>query len=1220
ARPAQPVAAASATIDPVVAGAAVAHVERALVDAAQALIAGLGGAAGDGAGAPPASDPARERLALLDAELGAGRADEVAPRFDHRRHVRFTSAWASARWDLVGAYHDGLRGTIDEAALRRIAAHGDDPVLAQIARFLAGRCDDPLAGKLRAIADAGAGGAAPHAEPPPGLRPTVRIEPGGTLSAGAAEDAERPQDLLAGLPPELRDALVAPADLRGETALVTGASPGSIAAELVRRLLAGGATVVVATSTDTPARRRWYRELYRLSAGPGAELHVLPANLASFADVDALANWLAHPQTSARGRPDLRLDPLHPTIVAPFAAIATAGDAAAAGADSELALRLQLLGVQRLVGAVAGRLPDGAVAPTILLALSPNHGAFGGDGAYGETKAALETLLARWHSEQDSWGSRVRIVAPRIGWVRGTGLMAAGDAVAALVEERLGVRTCSTAELGWLLCALAGPGALREAAARAPVQVDLTGGLAAIGDLHAAVGPLAAELGERTAIARRRAELDADVSGAAQQTIDALPSVDTDTAQLASTMATDRPTAAPAPAAAPGRAESPVPARTRATAPEPTLDPADLVVIVGSGELGPCGSGAARFDLEVDGVPSPAAIGELAWLCGLVGYERDGYRGRYVDAAGGGEVAESELAVRYGEAVAARIGVRALQDDETVDAAGLRVLAPLALPADVRFDLDDERQAQAFARADPEHAQVRHDPATGSWHVLLRAGAQIRVPRSVAHARRVAGQLPQGLDLARFGIPGDLLATADRMALVNLACTVEAFADAGLTPEELLAEVHPALVGNTQGAGMGGMASLRRLLLDHLLDDERLPDRLQESLGNVVAAHAVQSFVGSYGPMVHPVAACATAAISLEEAHDKIRAGKALAILAGGFDDLTPEGLVGFGDMGATASSDELEAIGIAPHESSRANDVRRRGFVEAQGGGALLVVRGDVALTLGLPVRGVLAYAGSFADGVQASIPAPGMGVLAAALGGPDSPLARALARLGLSADDVAVVSKHDTSTEMNDPNEADLHERIQAALGRTPGNPLLVVSQKTVTGHSKGGAAAWQVDGMLRMMQTGVVPGNRNLECADPLLRDGPALVVGDRPLRLAEPPRAGLVTSLGFGHVSALLAIAHPDTFLSAVPAEQRADYLARAGRRRAEGVQQRLRTRLGRPAAVRRGDRRLGTDDPAAAREAEAALLTDPAVRLREDGVFGPPPRRSADGSGGPQPPS
>ena len=74
--------------------------------------------------------------------------------------------------------------------------------------------------------------------------------------------------------------------------------------------------------------------------------------------------------------------------------------------------------------------------------------------------------------------------------------------------------------------------------------------------------------------------------------------------------------------------------------------------------------------------------------------------------------------------------------------------------------------------------------------------------------------------------------------------------------------------------------------------------------------------------------------------------------------------------------------------------------------------------------------------------------------------------------ADDIAVVSKHDTSTELNDPNEADLHQRIQDALGRTPGNPLLVVSQKTVTGHAKGGAAAWQVAGVLQTMATGWVP----------------------------------------------------------------------------------------------------------------------------------------------------
>ena len=211
---------------------------------------------------------------------------------------------------------------------------------------------------------------------------------------------------------------------------------------------------------------------------------------------------------------------------------------------------------------------------------------------------------------------------------------------------------------------------------------------------------------------------------------------------------------------------------------------------------------------------------------------------------------------------------------------------------------------------------------------------------------------------------------------------------------------------------MGGMASLRRLLLDHLLDAERQNDRVQESLGNVVAAHAVQTYLGSYGPMIHPVGACATAAVCLEVAYDKIVAGQGAGRARRRLRRPHARGHDRLRRHGRDRVSEDLEAMGLAPHEASRANDIRRAGFVEAQGGGAQLVVRGDVALALGLPVRGVLAYAGSFADGLHTSIPAPGLGALAAA-----RPLRAALDRHGLTADDIGVVSKHDTSTEHERP-----------------------------------------------------------------------------------------------------------------------------------------------------------------------------------------------------------
>ncbi len=205
--------------------------------------------------------------------------------------------------------------------------------------------------------------------------------------------------------------------------------------------------------------------------------------------------------------------------------------------------------------------------------------------------------------------------------------------------------------------------------------------------------------------------------------------------------------------------------------------------------------------------------------------------------------------------------------------------------------------------------------------------------------------------------------------------TVDAFVSSGVTPAELLRWVHPTQFANTQGTGIGGMQSTRKMYVDALLGEQPPNDVLQEALPNVVAAHTVQSYLGGYGAMVHPVAACATAAVSVEEGVDKIKLGKASVVVAGGFDDLGIEGILGFGNMSATADTAQMLAKGIEERHVCRPNDRRRGGFVEGQGGGTVVLARGDVAAELGLPVLGVVAYAGSFADGIHTSIPAPGSG-----------------------------------------------------------------------------------------------------------------------------------------------------------------------------------------------------------------------------------------------------
>ncbi len=46
---------------------------------------------------------------------------------------------------------------------------------------------------------------------------------------------------------------------------------------------------------------------------------------------------------------------------------------------------------------------------------------------------------------------------------------------------------------------------------------------------------------------------------------------------------------------------------------------------------------------------------------------------------------------------------------------------------------------------------------------------------------------------------------------------------------------------------------------------------------------------------------------------------------------------------------------------------------------------------------------------------------------------------------------------------------------------HPLFIVSQKSLTGHAKGGAAAFQMMGLCQILRDGVIPPNRSLDCVD-------------------------------------------------------------------------------------------------------------------------------------------
>lgn len=1066
---------------------------------------------------PDATDS--ELIDLVTAELGSDWPRLVAPSFDGRKAVLFDDRWASAREDLARIWlldEDDVNA--DWAKLSE-GFEGAGHVVATQASWWQGK--------------ALAAGRTLHA----------------ALYGRAAAGAENPEK----------------GRYANEVAVVTGASKGSIASAVVGQLLAGGASVIATTSKLDDSRLAFYRTLYRDNARFGAQLWVVPANMASYSDIDALVEWVGNEQVENLGPKAIHLkDAQTPTLLFPFAAPRVAGDLSEAGARAEMEMKVLLWAVQRLIGGLShiGSERDIASRLHVVLPGSPNRGMFGGDGAYGESKAALDAVVARWKAET-SWSQRVSLAHALIGWTKGTGLMGHNDAIVGAVEEA-GVITYTTDEMAAMLLNLCSIDA-KVSAAREPIQVDLTGGL---GDIELDMAELAAKAREE--MVAEAAVDEEDLEG----TISALPS----------------------------------PPRGYQAAPAPEwadldIDPADMVVLVSGAELGPYGSSRTRFEMEVSGELSAAGVLELAWTTGLVKWEDDPKPGWY-DTNTGELVDESELVERYHETVLERVGIREWVDDGAIDpdhAAPL--LVSVFLDKDFSFVVSAEADARAFLQFDPEHTVIAPVPDSSDWQVTRKAGTEIRVPRKVKLSRTVGAQVPTGFDPQVYGVTPDMASSIDRLALWNLVTTVDAFLSAGFSPEELMRWVHPSLVASTQGTGMGGMTSMQTMYHGNLLGRNKPNDILQEVLPNVFAGHVVQSYIGSYGAMIHPVGACATAAVSVEEGVDKIRLGKAEFVVAGGYDDLTLEAIIGFGDMSATAETAMMRARGISDSKFSRANDRRRLGFVEGQGGGTVLLARGDLAVKMGLPIQAVVAYVSSFADGVHTSIPAPGLGALGAGRGGRQSQLVRDLAKLGVTPDDIAVISKHDTSTLANDPNETELHERLAASMGRSPGNPLFIVSQKSLTGHSKGGAAAFQMLGLCQILRDGVIPPNRSLDCVDDELSNAQHFVWVRETLKFGDrlPIKAGLVTSLGFGHVSGLIALVHPQALVAALDPAEREDYLRRAGERVLAG-QHRLASAIagGRALYEKPADRRFNNDAPEKRQEAD--MLLDADARLGEDGWY------------------
>ncbi|KAH0113894.1 fatty acid synthase subunit alpha, partial [Aureobasidium melanogenum] len=924
----------------------------------------------------------------------------------------------------------------------------------------------------------------------------------------------------------------------------------------------------------------------------------VPFNQGSQQDVNALVDYIYDEKKGLGWDLD---------YIVPFAAIPENGrEIDNIDSKSELAHRIMLTNLLRMLGGVKSQKAARGFETRpaqVILPLSPNHGTFGNDGLYSESKLALETLFNRWHSE--SWGSYLTICGAVIGWTRGTGLMGGNNIVAEGVEKT-GARTFSQQEMAFNLLGLMGP-AIVNLCQEEPVFADLNGGLQFLPNLKDLMTKLRKDVTEtseiRKAVTRETSVENKIVHGESHEALYKKVTV-----QPRANLKFDFPKV-------PDWESEVKPLNENLKG---MVDLEKVVVVTGFSEVGPWGNSRTRWEMEAYGEFSLEGCVEMAWIMGLIKNHNGPLKGKsyagWVDAKTGEPIDDKDVKSKFEKHILDHSGIRLIEPElfNGYDPNKKQLLQEIQIQEDLDPFETSKETAEEFRRQHGEKVEIFEIPESGEYQVRLRKGATLLIPKALRFDRLVAGQIPTGWDARKYGVPEDIIGQVDPVTLYVLVSTAEALLSSGITdPYEFYKYVHISEVGNCIGSGIGGTTALRGMYKDRFLDKPLQKDILQESFINTMSAWVNMLLMSSTGPIKTPVGACATAVESIDIGYDTIVEGKARMCFVGGFDDFQEEGSYEFANMKATSNAEDEFAHGRTPKEMSRPTTTTRNGFMESQGCGMQVIMDARLALDMGVPIYGVLGFTATATDKIGRSVPAPGKGVLTtaredtpkfasplldikyrkrqmdarrkniktwqeselmylqeevAAMQAENSefnaaeymedraqfiereakrqekdalyslgnnfwkqdpriaPLRGALATWGLTIDDLDVASFHGTSTVANDKNESDVICQQMEHLGRKKGNALLGIFQKYLTGHPKGAAGAWMFNGCLQVLNSGIVPGNRNADNVDKIMEKFDYIVYPSRTIQ-TDGIKAFSVTSFGFGQKGAQAIGIHP-----------------------------------------------------------------------------------------------
>ncbi len=305
----------------------------------------------------------------------------------------------------------------------------------------------------------------------------------------------------------------------------------------------------------------------------------------------------------------------------------------------------------------------------------------------------------------------------------------------------------------------------------------------------------------------------------------------------------------------------------------------------------------------------------------------------------------------------------------------------------------------------------------------------------------------------------------DRYAQFAMVAADEAIADSGLDA----AEIDKELIGVLWASGIGGLEIFQEEVTQFARSADGIPRFNPFFIPKMIAdiaAGQISMKHGFKGPNFAPVAACASSTISIAQAFDLIRLGKATAIVAGGSEAaITAGGIGGFNRMKAMSERND------SPETASRPYDKDRDGFVMGEGGGALIIEELEHAVARGAKIYAEVLGSGLSADAYHLTAPHPeGLGAAKV--------MEYALKDSGIQPVEIDYINTHGTSTPLGDNAELLAIKRV---FGDHAYN-INISATKSMTGHLLGGAGAIEAIACVLAIVNDIVPPTINHFTDDP------------------------------------------------------------------------------------------------------------------------------------------